>query len=181
MAKQSKIAANERRKRVVARHAERRRELKEVVRTASDAEQRDAAVRPWPGCPATPARCGSANRDQVDGRPRGYLRKVGLSRINLRTLAHRGELRASRRRRGEPGGRHAQARPHDGLDPQVRREVGQQGSHPAVHLVADAAYRVGTLAGGVGEASPRSACREDRAGVAAAHRDDDVGRRDVPR
>lgn len=32
------------------------------------------------------------NRDQVDGRPRGYVGKVGLSRINLRTMAHRGEL-----------------------------------------------------------------------------------------
>lgn len=92
MAKKSMIAANERRKRVVARHAERRRELKEVVRTASDAEQRDAAVRALARLPrdASPVRV--RNRDQVDGRPRGYLRKVGLSRINLRTLAHRGEL-----------------------------------------------------------------------------------------
>jgi small subunit ribosomal protein S14 len=27
------------------------------------------------------------NRDQVDGRPRGHLRKFGLSRVNVRTLA----------------------------------------------------------------------------------------------
>lgn len=32
------------------------------------------------------------NRDQVDGRPRGYLRKAGLSRIRFREMAHRGEL-----------------------------------------------------------------------------------------
>jgi small subunit ribosomal protein S14 len=92
MAKKSKIAANERRKKTVARYAERRAELKEAIRTASSAAERDAAVRALSKLPrdASPVRV--RNRDQVDGRPRGYLRKVGLSRINLRTLAHRGEL-----------------------------------------------------------------------------------------
>ncbi|MDN6528562.1 MAG: 30S ribosomal protein S14, partial [Brevibacterium sp.] len=32
------------------------------------------------------------NRDQVDGRPRGYLRKFGLSRVRFREMAHNGEL-----------------------------------------------------------------------------------------
>lgn len=32
------------------------------------------------------------NRDQVDGRPRGFVRKAGVSRITFRALAHRGEL-----------------------------------------------------------------------------------------
>jgi small subunit ribosomal protein S14 len=32
------------------------------------------------------------NRDAVDGRPRGYFRAFGLSRIRLREMAHRGEL-----------------------------------------------------------------------------------------
>ena len=45
MAKQSKIAANERRKQVVARYAERRADLKEAIRTAATPEERDAAVR----------------------------------------------------------------------------------------------------------------------------------------
>ncbi|MFC6286360.1 30S ribosomal protein S14 [Nocardioides sp. GCM10027113] len=92
MAKQSKIAANERRKQTAARYAERRAALKEAVRTAATPEERDAAVRALARLPrdASPVRV--RNRDQVDGRPRGYLRKVGLSRINLRTLAHRGEL-----------------------------------------------------------------------------------------
>ena len=92
MAKRSKIAANERRKSVVARYAVRRAELKEAVRTASTTEERDAAVRALSRLPrdASPVRV--RNRDQVDGRPRGYVRKAGLSRINLRTLTHRGEL-----------------------------------------------------------------------------------------
>ena len=32
------------------------------------------------------------NRDSIDGRPRAFNRKFGLSRINLREKAHRGEL-----------------------------------------------------------------------------------------
>lgn len=92
MAKRSKIVANQRRQQVVARYAGRRAALKEQVRTAATPQERDAAVRALGRLPrdASPVRV--RNRDQVDGRPRGYVRKVGLSRINLRTLAHRGEL-----------------------------------------------------------------------------------------
>lgn len=32
------------------------------------------------------------NRDAIDGRPRGYMRKFGLSRIKFREMAHKGEL-----------------------------------------------------------------------------------------
>ena len=32
------------------------------------------------------------NRDAADGRPRGHLRKFGLSRVKMREMAHRGEL-----------------------------------------------------------------------------------------
>jgi small subunit ribosomal protein S14 len=32
------------------------------------------------------------NRDAVDGRPRGHLRKFGLSRVRVRELAHDGHL-----------------------------------------------------------------------------------------
>ena len=92
MAKTSKIAANERRRSTVARQAARRAELKEVVRTAATAEERADAARALSRLPrdASPTRV--RNRDQVDGRPRGYVRKVGLSRIRLREMAHRGEL-----------------------------------------------------------------------------------------
>lgn len=92
MAKRSKIVANERRKQTVSRYAERRAELKEAIRTAPGPEELQAAVRALSRLPrdASPVRV--RNRDQVDGRPRGYVGKVGLSRINLRTMAHRGEL-----------------------------------------------------------------------------------------
>ena len=92
MAKKSKIVANDRRKAVVTRYAERRAALKEAVRNAATPEQRAAAVRALSRLPrdASPVRV--RNRDQVDGRPRGYLRKAGLSRINFRSQAHRGEF-----------------------------------------------------------------------------------------
>ncbi|WP_367127712.1 30S ribosomal protein S14 [Saccharothrix sp. HUAS TT1] len=90
MAKKSKIAKDRQRREVVARYAERRAELKEVVRT--DPERRDEAVRALQKLPrdASPTRL--RNRDTVDGRPRAVFRAFGLSRIRLREMAHRGEL-----------------------------------------------------------------------------------------
>lgn len=32
------------------------------------------------------------NRDELDGRPRAYMRKFHLSRLNFRKLAHEGKL-----------------------------------------------------------------------------------------
>lgn len=93
MAKKSKIAADARRREVVARHAERRAELKRVVASPSSSrEERAAAVAELARQPrdASPTRL--RNRDVVDGRPRGHLRRFGLSRIRLREMAHRGEL-----------------------------------------------------------------------------------------
>lgn len=93
MAKKSKIVADRRRREIVARYAERRAELKRVqCSPASTPEQRDQAARALQRLPrdASPTRL--RNRDAVDGRPRGYFRAFGLSRIRLRELAHRGEL-----------------------------------------------------------------------------------------
>ncbi|MBF4479826.1 SSU ribosomal protein S14P [Rhodococcus rhodochrous J3] len=93
MAKKSKIARNEQRKAIVARYAERREELKEVVRRPSSSpEERSEAQRALQRLPrdASPVRL--RNRDAADGRPRGHLRKFGLSRVRVRELAHRGEL-----------------------------------------------------------------------------------------
>ncbi|WP_156755764.1 30S ribosomal protein S14 [Actinokineospora pegani] len=93
MAKKSKIAANERRKVVVARHAERRAELKELIRKPSTPDdQREAAVRELRRMPRDASATRVRNRDVVDGRPRAYYRAFGLSRVRLREMAHRGEL-----------------------------------------------------------------------------------------
>jgi small subunit ribosomal protein S14 len=93
MAKKSKIAANERRREVVARYAERRAELKRIIRAPhSTPEERFAAQYELRRQPrdASPVRV--RNRDAVDGRPRGHLRKFGLSRVRVREMAHDGQL-----------------------------------------------------------------------------------------
>ncbi len=93
MAKKSKIAADARRREVVARYAERRAELRRTLRKLDLPDvDRLAAARELAKQPrdASPTRL--RNRDVVDGRPRAYSRKFGLSRIRLRQMAHRGEL-----------------------------------------------------------------------------------------
>lgn len=93
MAKKSKIARDAQRRVVVARYAARRAELKAAIAhpdTSQDA--RADAVSALQKLPrdASPTRL--RNRDVADGRPRGHLRKFGLSRIRFREMAHRGEL-----------------------------------------------------------------------------------------
>nr|WP_300151015.1 30S ribosomal protein S14 [Propionicimonas sp.] len=93
MASKSRIAADARRRVVVARHAERRALLRgRSVDPALSPEERSAAMAALHRLPrdASPVRL--RNRDAIDGRPRGYLRRFGLSRIRVRELAHRGEL-----------------------------------------------------------------------------------------
>jgi len=93
MAKKSKIIRNEHRRELVAKHAGRRAELKAIVRSpSSTGEQRAAAVSALQKLPRDSSATRIRNRDTIDGRPRGYFRKMGLSRIRLRELAHRGEL-----------------------------------------------------------------------------------------
>ncbi|MGX7047449.1 30S ribosomal protein S14 [Pseudolactococcus piscium] len=81
MAKKSKIAKFEKQKKLVEQYAERRRELKEI----GDYE----ALRNLPR-DANPNRM--RLRDNLDGRPRAYMRKFGMSRINFRRLAHEGKI-----------------------------------------------------------------------------------------
>ncbi|MER6384615.1 30S ribosomal protein S14 [Streptomyces sp. NPDC001250] len=98
MAKKSKIAKNERRREIVARHAARRAELKEIIRCpSSSAAERLAAQRELRKQPRDASATRVRNRDQLDGRPRGYLRTFGLSRVNLREQAHNGFLPGVRR------------------------------------------------------------------------------------
>jgi small subunit ribosomal protein S14 len=93
MAKKSKIVKNEKRRATVARYAERRAELKEIIRSPqSTAEQRDTAMRALARQPRDASAARVRNRDAVDGRPRGHLRKFGLSRVRVRELAHDGHL-----------------------------------------------------------------------------------------
>jgi small subunit ribosomal protein S14 len=93
MAKKSKIAANERRKLIVDRYAARRAELKRLIASPHTTETiRTAATQELQRQPRDASATRVRNRDSIDGRPRAHLRKFGLSRINFRDLAHRGEL-----------------------------------------------------------------------------------------
>jgi small subunit ribosomal protein S14 len=93
MAKKSKIVRNDRRRAIVARHAQRRAELKEIMRSpSSTGEQRAGAQRELARHPRDASAVRLRNRDSIDGRPRGYLRKFGVSRVRLRELAHNGQL-----------------------------------------------------------------------------------------
>ena len=93
MAKKSKIVKNDQRRVIVARHAERRAELKRIIRSPETTvalrirAQAELSRQPRD---ASPVRV--RNRDSVDGRPRGHLRKFGLSRVRVRELAHDGQL-----------------------------------------------------------------------------------------
>jgi small subunit ribosomal protein S14 len=93
MAKKSKINRNEKRKAIVAKYAARRSKLKAIIKSpnTTDAERERAttALRKLPR-DSSPTRV--RNRCALTGRPRGYYRKFGLSRIAVRELALVGEL-----------------------------------------------------------------------------------------
>lgn len=93
MAKKSKIVKNEKRKKIVAKYAEKRQHLKSIIKDInSTPEERAEAYSRLRALPrdANPNRV--RNRCFLTGRPRGYYRKFGLSRIALRELALRGDL-----------------------------------------------------------------------------------------
>ncbi|MDA9471559.1 30S ribosomal protein S14 [Enterococcus sp. 5H] len=81
MAKKSKIAKAKRQQDLIEKYAAIRLELK----ANNDYE----ALANLPK-DSNPNRL--KNRDLIDGRPRAYMRKFGMSRINFRTLAHQGKI-----------------------------------------------------------------------------------------
>ena len=93
MAKKSKINRNEYRKRVVAKYAERRAELKKTIKSPhTPPAERELAMRALRKMPRDASATRVRNRCSLTGRPRGYYRKFGISRIALRELALSGEL-----------------------------------------------------------------------------------------
>ncbi|MEZ5424474.1 MAG: 30S ribosomal protein S14 [Pyrinomonadaceae bacterium] len=93
MAKISKVVKNNKRKAMVANYAERRRELKKIINNpASTPEQVDEAVIRLQKMPRDASPIRVRNRCSQTGRPRGYLRKFGISRVALRDLAREGQI-----------------------------------------------------------------------------------------
>ena len=93
MAKQSMKARDVKRAKLAAKYAEKRNALKAVINdvNASD-EERWEAVLKLQKLPrdASPSR--QRNRCRITGRPHGFLRKFGMSRIKVREMAMRGEI-----------------------------------------------------------------------------------------
>ncbi len=93
MAKKSQVLRDERRKQLIAKHAEKRAALRAKLQDpeASIDEKLEAqaafAKLPRNSCPTRLNR-----RCKVSGRSKGYYRKFDISRIALRELALRGQL-----------------------------------------------------------------------------------------
>ena len=93
MAKKSKINRNEQRKVVVAKYATRRAELKKIIKSpATPMAERNLAIKELAKMPRDASATRVRNRCALTGRPRGFHRKFGISRIALRELALSGEL-----------------------------------------------------------------------------------------
>ncbi len=93
MAKKSSVEKNERRKRMVAKYAVERAELKSIAEDLSrPIDQRMQARQKMAMLPLNSSPVRVRNRCEITGRPRGYLRFFGLSRIAVRDLALKGQL-----------------------------------------------------------------------------------------
>jgi small subunit ribosomal protein S14 len=93
LAKTSKIEKMKRQQRMVVKYQAQREALKAIVKDVERAiEERLAASRTLAKLPRNSSPVRHRNRCNLSGRPRGYLRKFGLSRIALRDLAHEGKI-----------------------------------------------------------------------------------------
>jgi small subunit ribosomal protein S14 len=91
MAKTSSIEKNNKRKRLSKQLAPKRAKLKAVVMDQKlSLEERFAAQLKLSALPRNSAETRVHNRCELTGRPRGYYRKLKLSRIALRQLSSLG-------------------------------------------------------------------------------------------
>jgi small subunit ribosomal protein S14 len=93
VAKTSLVQRENKRERLVAKHAKRYDELKSIANDAKRSdEERYAARLELQKLPrnANPTRL--RNRCELTGRPRGTFRKFGLARNKIRELAFRGDI-----------------------------------------------------------------------------------------
>ena len=93
MAKKSSIEKNARRRRMAKRFAGRRARLNEIAHDKDrPMEERFAATLKLAELPRNSSATRIRNRCEVTGRPRGYYRKLKLSRIALRELGSLGMI-----------------------------------------------------------------------------------------
>ena len=89
MAKESMKARGIKRAKLVAKYAEKRAALKKIVKSGDPVEAYEAAKK-LQAIPrnANPIRL--HNRCKITGRPKGYIRLFGISRIQFREMASNG-------------------------------------------------------------------------------------------
>jgi small subunit ribosomal protein S14 len=93
MAKQSSVNKNNRRRKLVARYASKRKKLKEIARDLTKpAEVRFAAQLKLAELPRNSSATRVRNRCELTGRSRGYYRKLRVCRNMLRELASQGRI-----------------------------------------------------------------------------------------
>lgn len=93
MAKNSMKAREATRAKLVAQYAEKRLALKAIISGVdSSEEERWDAVLKLQKLPRDSSKSRQRNRCNVTGRPHGFLRKFGMSRIKVREAAMRGEI-----------------------------------------------------------------------------------------
>jgi len=93
MAKKSAIEKNEKRQKLVERYAAKRARLKAVAMDENlSLEERFKARLKLAEMPRNSAPNRVRNRCEVSGRPRGYYRKLKMSRIALREFGSSGQI-----------------------------------------------------------------------------------------
>lgn len=91
MAKKSSIERNQKRRRMAAKASSRRERLKEIANNRElPMEERFSARLKLAQLPRNSSPTRIRNRCDVTGRPRGFYRKLKMSRVSLRELASQG-------------------------------------------------------------------------------------------
>ena len=96
MAKESMKARERKRERMTARYAEKRAELTKILKSSDNSDEaQDAkwdAMIALQKLPANSSKVRLHNRCGLTGRPRGYMRQFGISRVTFREMALQGKI-----------------------------------------------------------------------------------------
>ena len=91
MAKESLKAREIKRAKLTAKYAAKRAELKKII-NGEDYEAKQAAIFALQKLPPNSNPIRLHNRCKLTGRPKGYMRQFGISRINFREMASSGQI-----------------------------------------------------------------------------------------
>jgi len=75
---------------MAAKYAEKRAALKKIIATSDDPAEAYEAARKLQSIPKNANPIRQHNRCMITGRPKGYMRQFGLSRIQFREMASQG-------------------------------------------------------------------------------------------